>query len=218
MQSRLKSLIPKYAILPLGLALLVNTCVYTGVGQLRRFLTFSSWETSFDKALPFVAPFVFFYILAFVQWGVSYILIARDSRELCYRFAIGNICAKIICLFFFLLFPTTLTRPEVSGTDLCSRLVQLIYTIDAPVNLFPSIHCLESWACIRAAFLLKKSNRTYKIVTILMSLGVFASTLLIKQHVIVDVFGGILVFEVGFRIAGRILNTRGQCKKGAATP
>ena len=43
MQSRLKSLIPKYAILPLGLALLVNTCVYTGVGQLRHFLTFSSW-------------------------------------------------------------------------------------------------------------------------------------------------------------------------------
>ena len=147
MQSRLKSLIPKYAILPLGLALLVNTCVYTGVGQLRRFLTFSSWETSFDKALPFVAPFVFFYILAFVQWGVSYILIARDSRELCYRFAISNIYAKIICLFFFLLFPTTLTRPEISGTDLCSRLVQLIYTIDAPVNLFPSIHCLVSWFC-----------------------------------------------------------------------
>ena len=95
MQSRLKSLIPKYAILPLGLALLVNTCVYTGVGQLRHFLTFSSWETSFDKALPFVAPFVFFYILAFVQWGVSYILIARDSRELCYRFSIGNILSLI---------------------------------------------------------------------------------------------------------------------------
>lgn len=203
MQNRLKSLIPKYAILPLGLALLVNTCVYAGVGQLRRFLTFSSWETSLDKALPFVAPFVLFYVLAFVQWGVSYILIARDSRELCYRFAIGNICAKIICLFFFLLFPTTLIRPEITGTDLCSRLVQLIYAIDAPVNLFPSIHCLESWACIRAAFFLKSSNRTYKVITILMSLGVFASTLLIKQHVIVDVFGGILVFEVGFWIAGK---------------
>lgn len=208
MQNRLKLLIPKYAILPLGMALLVNTCVYTGVGQLRRFLTFSIWETSLDKALPFVAPFVLFYVLAFVQWGVNYILIARNSRELCYRFAIGNICAKIICLFFFLLFPTTLIRPEITGTDLCSRLVQLIYTIDAPVNLFPSIHCLESWACIRTSFLLKNSNRTYKIVTILMSLGVFASTLLIKQHVIVDVFGGIAVFEVGFWIAGRIRNIR----------
>lgn len=204
MQNRLKSLIPKYAILPLGMALLVNTFVYTGAGQLRRFLTFSCWETPFDKALPFVAPFVLFYIFAFVQWGISYILIVRDSKGLCYRFAIGNICAKIICFFFFLLCPTTLTRPEITGTGLCSRLVQLIYTIDAPVNLFPSIHCLESWACIRAAFLLKRSNRTYKIVTILMSLGVFASALLIKQHVIVDVFGGIAVFEVGFWIAGRI--------------
>lgn len=204
MQNRLKSWIPKYAILPLGLALLVNTCVYTGVGQLRRFLTFSIWETPIDRVLPFVAPFVLFYVLAFAQWVISYILIARDSRELCYRFAIGNICAKIICLFFFLLFPTTLIRPEITGTDLCNRLVQLIYTIDAPVNLFPSIHCLESWACIRAAFLLKKSNRTYKVVTVLMSLGIFASTLLIKQHVIVDVFGGIAVFEVGFWIAGKI--------------
>ena len=100
--------------------------------------------------------------------------------------------------------PTTLARPEVIGTDLCSRLVRLIYTFDPPVNLFPSIHCLESWCCIRASFLLKKSNRTYQTATLIMSLGVFASTLFIKQHVIADVFGGIVVFEAGFRLAGRI--------------
>ena len=39
---------------------------------------------------------------------------------------------------------------------------------------------------------------------LLMCLGVFASTLFIKQHVIADVFGGIVVFEAGFRLAGRI--------------
>ena len=197
-------LIPKYAIKPLALALLVNSCVYMGIAQLRRFLTFSSLETPLDTALPFLAPFVLFYVLAFVQWGLNYLLIARDSKELCYRFAFGNIIAKIICLFFFLLLPTTLARPEVTGTDLCSRLVRLIYTSDPPVNLFPSIHCLESWCCIRASFLLKKSNRTYRIATIIMSLGVFASTLFIKQHVIADVFGGIVVFEAGFWLAGRI--------------
>lgn len=197
-------LIPKYAIKPLALALLVNSCVYMGIAQLRRFLTFSSLETPLDTALPFLAPFVLFYILAFVQWGLNYLLIARDSKELCYRFAFGNIIAKIICLFFFLLLPTTLARPEVTGTDLCSRLVRLIYTSDPPVNLFPSIHCLESWCCIRASFLLKKSNRAYQTATIIMSLGVFASTLFIKQHVIADVFGGIVVFEGGFWLAGRI--------------
>lgn len=197
-------LIPKYAIKPLALALLVNSCVYMGIAQLRRFLTFSSLETPLDTALPFLAPFVLFYVLAFVQWGLNYLLIARDSKELCYRFAFGNIIAKIICLFFFLLLPTTLARPEVTGTDLCSRLVRLIYTSDPPVNLFPSIHCLESWCCIRASFLLKKSNRAYQTATIIMSLGVFASTLFIKQHVIADVFGGIIVFEAGFWLAGRI--------------
>ena len=197
-------LIPKYAIKPLALALLVNSCVYMGLAQLRRFLTFSSLETPLDTALPFLAPFVLFYVLAFVQWGLNYLLIARDSKELCYRFAFGNIIAKIICLFFFLLLPTTLARPEVTGTDLCSRLVRLIYTSDPPVNLFPSIHCLESWCCIRASFLLKKSNRAYQTATLIMSLGVFASTLFIKQHVIADVFGGIVVFEAGFWLAGRI--------------
>ena len=197
-------LIPKYAIKPLALALLVNSCVYMGIAQLRRFLTFSSLKTPLDTALPFLAPFVLFYVLAFVQWGLNYLLIARDSKELCYRFAFGNIIAKLICLFFFVFLPTTLARPEVTGTDLCSRLVRLIYTFDPPVNLFPSIHCLESWCCIRASFLLKKSNRTYQTATLIMSLGVFASTLFIKQHVIADVFGGIVVFEAGFRLAGRI--------------
>lgn len=197
-------LIPKYAIKPLALALLVNSCVYMGIAQLRRFLTFSSLETPLDTALPFLAPFVLFYVLAFVQWGLNYLLIARDSKELCFRFAFGNIIAKLICLFFFVFLPTTLARPEVTGTDLCSRLVRLIYTFDPPVNLFPSIHCLESWCCIRASFLLKKSNRTYQTATLIMSLGVFASTLFIKQHVIADVFGGIVVFEAGFRLAGRI--------------
>ena len=197
-------LIPKYAIKPLALALLVNSCVYMGIAQLRRFLTFSSLETPLDTALPFLAPFVLFYVLAFVQWGLNYLLIARDSKELCYRFAFGNIIAKLICLFFFVFLPTTLARPAVTGTDLCSRLVRLIYTFDPPVNLFPSIHCLESWCCIRASFLLKKSNRAYQTATLIMSLGVFASTLFIKQHVIADVFGGIVVFEAGFRLAGRI--------------
>ena len=197
-------LIPKYAIKPLALALLVNSCVYMGIAQLRHFLTFSSLETPLDTALPFLAPFVLFYVLAFVQWGLNYLLIARDSKELCYRFAFGNIIAKLICLFFFVFLPTTLARPEVTGTDLCSRLVRLIYTFDPPVNLFPSIHCLESWCCIRASFLLKKSNRAYQTATLIMSLGVFASTLFIKQHVIADVFGGIVVFEAGFRLVGRI--------------
>ena len=77
--------------------------------------------------------------------------------------------------------------------------------MDAPVNLFPSIHCLESWCAIHAAFTMKKMPNWYRLVTVVMSLGVFASTLFIKQHVILDMFGGIAVFEVGYFVAGKIV-------------
>ena len=154
--------------------------------------------------LPFVAPFIVFYLLAFVQWVINYVLIARENKAFCYRFVYGDVISKLFCLLFFVLFPTTMERPDVVGTGLFDWLVKFIYHMDAPVNLFPSIHCLESWCCIHAAFAMKKVPNWYKGVTVVMSLGVFASTLLVKQHVLLDMFGGIVVFEAGLFISGWI--------------
>ena len=212
-KERCNSLLPKYAIIPIISALLINNCIYIGVAQFRTHLSFSSLAIPLDEKIPLLTPFVIFYVLAYVQWGLNYILIGRDSKRLCYQFVLGDILSKVVCLFFFILLPTTLTRPEITGTDLFSQLVRFIYSVDAPVNLFPSIHCLESWCCIRAAFKMnlktEKCTRYYRIATIIMSLGVFASTLFIKQHVIVDVFGGIAAFEIGMILA-QILICRGS--------
>lgn len=200
----IQKLIPDYAVLPLITALAVNCIIYFGTSLLREHLTFRSLALPIDAMLPFCAAFVIFYILAYLQWITNYLLIAREGRYFCYRFVLGDIISKLLCLVFFLLLPSTLTRPEVTGNGFCERLVHLIYTLDAPVNLFPSIHCLESWCCIHAALCMKKTPRWYLPLTILMSLCVFASTLFIKQHVFVDMIGGILVFEAGYWIARRI--------------
>ena len=189
LKETLHNLLPKYAVFPLILALVINNCVYIGAAQLRDSLTFHSLETPLDRAIPLLTPFILFYIFAYVQWGINYIFIGRDSKTLCYQFVFADILSKIICLFFFIF----------------SQLVSFIYTIDAPVNLFPSIHCLESWCCIRAAFKMNFKNRTntyiYRTATIVMSLGVFASTLFIKQHVLLDIFGGIAAFEAGLKLS-----------------
>ena len=205
LKETLHNLLPKYAVFPLILAAVINNCVYIGTAQIRDRLSFYSLETPLDRAIPLLTPFILFYIFAYVQWGINYIFIGRDSKTLCYQFVFADILSKIICLFFFIFFPTTLTRPEITGTDIFSQLVSFIYTIDAPVNLFPSIHCLESWCCIRAAFKMNFKNRTntyiYRTATIVMSLGVFASTLFIKQHVLLDIFGGIAAFEAGLKLS-----------------
>ena len=199
----IKKLIPDYAAKPLLLAVAANFIIYVGVSQIREYLTFRSLALPVDDRIPFFAPFIIFYILAYVQWIANYLLIAREGKDFCYHFVYGDVISKLFCLVFFLFLPTTLVRPEVTGNGICERLVRLIYQIDAPVNLFPSIHCLESWCCIHAAFYMKKTPRWYLPLIIIISLCVFASTLLVKQHVFIDVFGGILVFEIGYFLAGK---------------
>lgn len=204
MKKWIQKLLPDYAIRPLILALAANFIIYFGVSQLRDHLTFHSLALPVDDRIPFFAPFIIFYILAYVQWIINYLLIAREGKAFCYHFIYGDVISKLFCLVFFLFFPTTLVRPEVTGHSICDQLVRLVYQIDAPVNLFPSIHCLESWCCIHAALRMKKTPRWYLPITIVMSLCVFASTLLVKQHVFVDIFGGILVFEAGYYLARKI--------------
>ena len=203
MKEKIEKIIPGYAIVPLTTAVAVNMIIYFGTSSLRGYLHFHSLGSPLDDRIPFCAPFVLFYVLAYVQWIANYLLIAREGKAFCYRFAYGDAISKIFCLGFFLFYPTTLVRPEVVGNGLCEQLVRFIYAADAPVNLFPSIHCLESWCCIHAAFRMKKVSAWYRVVTIVMSAGVFASTLFIKQHVFIDMIGGILVFEAGYFLAGR---------------
>ena len=52
------------------------------------------------------------------------------------------------------------------------------------------------WFCFRAALSQKKTGRVYPWITFIASLMVFSSVVLVKQHVLVDIIGGILIFEV----------------------
>lgn len=97
--------------------------------------------------------------------------------------------------FLFLVCPTTNVRPADLGTGLGSDLLRLLYDMDLPVNLFPSIHCLASWMCFVAV---RSSHRLpvwYKVITGIGAGLICFSTLAVKQHVIADVAAGIFLAE-----------------------
>jgi membrane-associated phospholipid phosphatase len=79
-----------------------------------------------------------------------------------------------------------------------------LYSIDAADNLFPSIHCLESWVCFRGIMLVKDKSKIYTPIVLIFTLLVFASTVCLKQHVVADIVGGVLVSEIGFAVATMI--------------
>lgn len=200
MKDKLKHFIPSYGYFPIITLFVFNSLVY--------FLTKLVYDPAraydlslgIDRALPFVPAFILFYILAYLQWALGYIMIARESREKIYKVASANILAKIFCGIIFVALPTAMVRAEITGGGIFNWLTSFIYAADTPaVNLFPSIHCLESWAVFRCSLKLKLPIG-YKIAMGVFSLGVFLSVLLVKQHIILDIPAGILVFELAYLI------------------
>lgn len=216
-------LIPSYAVLPLLSIIALNTITYTGTRMINGNFHFYDFSTKLDDMIPLCPAMVLFYVGAFIQWIICYLLIGREEKYFCYRYTSADAIAKLICLFFFLVYPTSMIRPEITGHGLFSDVLSLIYRIDEANNLFPSIHCLESWLCFRAVCHMKGVSLSWKHFNGFFTIGVCLSTVFCKQHVVVDILGGILAVEIGLMISGFILNTvkmdkqRGYRKEGQST-
>ncbi|SHH55358.1 hypothetical protein SAMN02745229_00653 [Butyrivibrio fibrisolvens DSM 3071] len=202
---KLLGIVPDYAYLPLAFMFFINLVTYYGTRLLTDHFKHYDISVSLDSRLPFWPVFIIPYLFAFLQWTVGFIVISRNSKAYCYKVISGEILSKLIVCLIFVLFPTTVFRNEICGQDFCSRIVALIYAIDAPTNLFPSIHCLESYICMRTALEMKNVSRNYKVTMIVTGLLVFMSTLLVKQHVVLDVLGAVVVAETGRFIAEFII-------------
>ena len=206
---RLKKLLlrimPRYAYFPVIFTPLLNLAVYYGCFLLTSGRT-SLYDLSIplDARVPFWPPAISVYVLSYAFWVVNYVLIARESRAHCYRTLAADWIAKVLCVPFFLLLPATIVRPDASGSGLWLWITRIIYASDAPRNLFPSIHCLESWFAWRGLFGCKRVPRWYKAFSFVFALMVCASTVLVKQHVLVDIPAGILLVEIGLLATRRI--------------
>ena len=197
-----KKLLPTYGWLAIFLVVGTNFLVYGGCRLINKDRHHYDLTCSLDHHIPFIKEFILIYIiLAYAQWIYGYYLIAREEKGICYRVVIAEITAKLLCLVCFLVIPTTMTRAHVTGDDFFSRCVTLMYKIDAPDNLLPSIHCLESYLLMRILPWMKKAPAWYRLATPPASILVMASTLLVKQHVFVDLIGAIIVLELGILVS-----------------
>lgn len=165
-----------------------------------------------DDLIPFAPGFILVYVLAFVQWGLNYLQLAHVDKTTCLRFAGALLLAKLVCGVVYLIYPTCMTcRPTPEGRDLLSALARLIFAVDTPPdNLFPSIHCLESWMCLRLTLRSKTLPRWVKWGCAAFTLLVFASVVLIRQHVLMDIPAGIAVGEVCLLLTTRMFKERKQ--------
>ena len=171
-------MLPAYGVFPLVFSFIFNCLVYSGSRMIAGGWYHHNIETGLDRSLPFVPQFLVVYFGCYLFWAVNYILIARQERHRVYQFFTGDFLSRCICLVFFLVYPTTNTRPVIEGNGIWDLLAGWLYSIDAADNLFPSIHCLVSWFCFLG---IKDQKRIFT-----------------KQHVLVDVAGGVILAQVCF--------------------
>ena len=183
------------------LALAWNMTVYWG----SRLVTYS-WNhhnimTQLDRKISLVPWTVVIYLGCYLFWGVNYWICADQPDHERIRFYTADALAKAVCCLVFFLYPTTNTRPEYVGSGFWGFAMKLLYWIDSPDNLFPSIHCLVSWLCWVGVRNRKDISAWYRCASLGMALAVCISTLTTRQHVIVDVIGGIALAEASYQLA-----------------
>jgi membrane-associated phospholipid phosphatase len=186
----LARLLPSSRLLGLASLFALNLLVY-GVGQAVAAVGApTNLTTAWDLALPLAPAWAVVYVLAFPYWAACYVVLARDDGW--YAVMAADVAAKLLCGLCFLLFPTTNVRPDLPETAE-TWLLRVIYWVDAPSCLFPSIHCLESWICGRNICRRRDLPRWVRWGAAAFAGMICLSTVLIRQHVLADVAGGILV-------------------------
>lgn len=191
-------IVPAYGLFPLVFSFVFNCLVYSGSRAIAGGWYHHNIESNLDLRLPFVPQFLIIYFGCYVFWAVNYMLAARQEREQVYRFFTADIISRCVCLIIFLAYPTTNTRPMIEGNGIWDLLAGWLYSIDAADNLFPSIHCLVSWFCFLGIKDQKRIPTWYKGVSFTLAVLVFLSTIFTKQHVLVDVAGGVILAQVCF--------------------
>ena len=167
-------------------------------------------RTPLDDALPVLPVFAIPYVSLIPFVGASLLLMllfrVREFRSA----ALSMIVVWFISYAFYFFLQSYVARPAVSGGDFFSGLVRSVYASDSPYNDFPSLH--TSLSTIIAIHWWHIDRRIGVPVALWTAL-IVASTVLIKQHYLADVLGGLVLAAVTSAV---LLRLTGSFSRAAA--
>ena len=146
--------------------------------------------TQLDEQIPFIASPVWVYLWAF-PCSLLPMFVVRCPR-LFRRSAIAYAMVIVVALVFFASYPVTSIRLRVAATTLdlahpSDWAVSVVYSLDPPYNLFPSLHLAIT---ALAAFSVRRAAKLCGTAILLSAAFVGVAACMIKQHCLLDVFGG----------------------------
>lgn len=174
-----------------------------------------------DDWIPFTPIFVIPYVLWFPYIPLLLAAVCftdpRAFRRQCFSFFGG----AAFCTLILLVFPTAIDfRPEIAGggNNFFEWICSLLFRVDRPVSIFPSLHCYEAVCAHMTTFSTPKLRRKtgWRIASAVLCVLICLATVFIKQHSVLDLISGVLI---GFAAAlPAVLLNRKSARAEELTP
>lgn len=155
--------------------------------------------STLDDKIPFIPIFIIPYSIWYPFIIISYFFVFKNSENKFKRLISVTIFALLIAYACFIIYPTMVNRPIVDSYNSLSLLIlHITYKLDVPVNCFPSCHCLLSFITMFFVSFDKDMNKYFRVIVGVVSILIVLSTLFVKQHVIIDVLGALVISTILF--------------------
>ncbi|WP_165921037.1 phosphatase PAP2 family protein [Paenibacillus albiflavus] len=164
--------------------------------------------TDLDEHIPFVSWLIIPYVLWYPLILTALIILYVKNLKLYYRTLIALCMGLVISYIIYYFYQTTMPRPDITPDGLINSIVWLIYQTDQPYNCFPSIHVFTSYLVFSAIRQCKNVPFMIRFGFIISAWSVILSTLFVKQHVILDAAGGIVLAQFLYYIVGKCMHNR----------
>lgn len=157
-----------------------------------------------DEYIPFCEIFIVPYLLWFAYVAVTVVYLCIRDREESDKLVAFLMAGMTIFIVVSAVFPNGHNlRPKVFERDnIFIDLIRQLYMADTPTNILPSIHVYNSIAIMIAVWRSRCFAGHNVIKTLMLSLGmsIICSTVLIKQHSMLDVLLAFLLSAVMYSI------------------
>ena len=158
---------------------------YLNHGPYRLFL-----RSPLDDALPVVPLFVVPYVSLKPFLYGSLVIFLLFRARIFQSAVLSMIATFLVSYLFFAFLQSYVDRPVLTGNDGLTRMIRDVYAGDHPFNDFPSLHV--SLSTIMAIHWWRFSRTLRWPVAICAGL-IAVSTVMVKQHYLVDIPGGLIL-------------------------
>jgi len=149
-----------------------------------------------DKYIPLYPPALIPYLVGSFLFVAFPIWASLHSKRLEFEaYIISFLTATIISYIIYLALPTYVIRPEIHSRDFFSKAISLLYQNDYPHNAAPSGHTFYT---LLSFLYLKRWNPKVQGISLTIALLIIASTLLTKQHYMLDMISGLILGFIAY--------------------